>query len=155
MLSGPADVIAPVNPDAPSTKSGSAPDPPVKDVAVAVVETAFTVIAGDPLSTTSSNVPDGLENCSPVAPSAALSCVTTDAGPPEKSTPTTVSFGFAVAAFDNGSADGASTPTMVILWGTLVPSLKETWLVFPLESPPTPAWNPPATTVPAVVVSES
>src|SRR6202142_42608 len=123
MLSGPADVIAPVNADAPSTKSGSAPDPPVNDVAVAVVETAFTVIAGDPLSTTSSNDPDGLENCNPVAPSAVLSCVATDAGPPEKSTPMTVSFGSAVAAFDSGNADGSSTRTIVMLCWTLDPSV--------------------------------
>src|SRR5664279_3387 len=123
MLSGPADVIAPVNADAPSTKSGSAPDPPVKDVAVAVVETAFTVIAGDPLSTTSSVAPDGLENCSPVAPSAVLSAVATAAAPPVKSTPITVSFGSDVAIFDNGSADGSSTRTIVTLCWTLDPSV--------------------------------
>ena len=62
--------MAPVNAVEPSTKSGSAPEPPVSDVAVVVVEAAFTVTVPGPLSRTSRSVPEELENCSPVDPSA-------------------------------------------------------------------------------------
>ncbi len=54
-------------------------------------------------------VPDGFDAVMPVEPSAALICEITEAMPPEKSTPTTLSLGLAVAVFDKGSADGSST----------------------------------------------
>ena len=86
-------------------------------VAVAVVATELTVIVPGPLSSTRNVVPDGLANCRPVAPSAVLSCVATEAMPPEKSMPTTVSLGSVVAAFDSGSTLGSSTRTMLtVCW---------------------------------------
>ena len=56
----------------------------------------------------------------PVAPSAALIWPTTEARPPEKSMPKTLSFGSRVALFDSGSADGSSTRIRVIVRGVLV-----------------------------------
>src|SRR6516165_6039432 len=71
-LSTPAPVIAPVNGAPPSRKSGSA-GPPVSEVAVVVVDTLLTAIVLAALLSTRSVVPAGLENCSPVAPRAAVS----------------------------------------------------------------------------------
>ena len=56
----------------------------------------------------------------PVPVSAALICVMTDAMPPEKSMPNTVSFGVGVAVLDSGSAAGSSTRTRVMVCGVLV-----------------------------------
>ena len=55
-------------------KSGSAAEPGVKDVAVVVVDTEFTVTGEFVAFRISSVDPDGLENCRPAEPSAVLSC---------------------------------------------------------------------------------
>ena len=89
-------------------------------VAVCVAERALTsVVLAPPSSSTRSVVPDGLENCS-LPPNSALSWLTTEASPPEKSTPTTLSFGSAVALSSSGSAAGSSTRTMLTLCCVLV-----------------------------------
>ena len=81
----------------PSMNSGNSALPPASGVAVCVAEKAFTLtVLAAPSSSTRRVVPDGLETCRPAGPSAALSWVTTEASPPEKSTPITLSFGFGV-----------------------------------------------------------
>src|ERR1700730_16672061 len=106
VLSKPVPVIAPVNGGAPSRHSGKA-GPPVSEVAVVVVDTLLTVIVLATSLSTRSVVPAGLENCSPVAPRAAVSWATTDAGPPVKLTPMTVTVGSGCTEFGNGRAVGS------------------------------------------------
>src|SRR5262245_9076328 len=114
----PPEVISPVNGAVASVNSGSCGLPLVSEVMVAVADSASTVVARPPLRTCSSD-PDGLENCKPVEPSAAVSRAATAAAPPTKLTPTTLSFGSAVSEFGSGSAAGSSTRTTVILCWTL------------------------------------
>ena len=56
----------------------------------------------------------------PVPVSAVLICVITDAMPPEKSMPNTVSFAVAVAVLGNGRALGSSTRTSVMVCAVVV-----------------------------------
>src|SRR5580704_3288052 len=108
----PNEVIAPLMGTSPSVNSGSCVLPAASAVAVVVADTELTVELSELELTTCSTEPDGLENCR-FDPSAALSCVTTEAMPAAKFTPITWSFGLDVALFGNGSAAGSSTRTMV------------------------------------------
>src|SRR5580658_1014897 len=89
----PAEVSAPVIGVEPSRNNGSCALPLVSDVTVEVSDSALTTLVVLEALTTCSTVPEGFENCR-LVPNAALSCVTTDAMPPEKLTPTIWLLGF-------------------------------------------------------------
>src|SRR5690242_8839253 len=88
----PFAVMAPVKGALPSVNSGNCALPLASAVTVAVAAAEFTVVPG-PALRTCKMVPDGLENCRPWPPSAALSWLNTAPMPPEKFTPITVAFG--------------------------------------------------------------
>src|SRR5262245_33256777 len=98
----PLALISPVNGAEPSVNSGNCGLPLVNDVMVAVADSVLTVVARPPLRTCSKD-PDGLENCRPVEPSAAVRRAATAAAPPAKLMPTTRSAGSAVSESDNGN----------------------------------------------------
>ena len=72
-----------------------------------MTEAALTVAVLAPLSVTLRVEPDGLENCRLLVPSAAFSCETIEAMPPEKLIPISCS-DCAPGAFCSGSAVGSS-----------------------------------------------
>ena len=80
----------------------------LNDVVVIVVEAELTAMPLAELAATCNVLPDGLENCRPVWPSAALSCDTTELMPPEKLIPTTCG----LVPVGSGSAVGSLTLTI-------------------------------------------
>jgi hypothetical protein len=76
----------------PSRNIGSCALPAVSQVAVVVADSELTTLLLPPRLSTCNTVPEGLENCR-LVPSAALSWLTTELMPPEKSTPMVLSLG--------------------------------------------------------------
>src|ERR1051326_5722717 len=101
--------MAPVKAVEPSVNSGSCGLPLASVVTVAVAAAELTVVP-EPALSTCSTVPDGLENCRPWPPRAALSWLTTELMPAEKLTPITAAFGSPDDG--NGSAPGSSIRTI-------------------------------------------
>src|ERR1700730_13720179 len=120
--------MAPVKGAFPSVNRGNCGLPLASVVTVAVAAAEVTVVPG-PALRTCRTVPDGLENCRPWLPSAALSWLTTAPMPPEKFTPITVAFGLDDGG--SGSAPGSSTRTIVTLCGAFVASVNATVMVLP------------------------
>src|SRR5450756_934690 len=117
----PPPVTTPVYREVPSVNNGSCAVPFASDEAVVVTEAALTVAALLGSLVTCNVEPDGFENCRWLPPSAAFNCETTDAIPPEKSTP--ICFGLALGAFCSGSAAGSVTLTIEVCCWVLVLSL--------------------------------
>src|SRR4030095_13542848 len=115
----PFRVIEPVYSKFPSVNTGSGTLPLASDGTVVVTEAALTVAVPVPLSSTRSVDPAGLENCRLAAPKGLFNCETMDTIPPEKLRPITCLFGPG-PAFDNGSAAGSSTRTIVTWCRVLV-----------------------------------
>src|SRR5579859_1596019 len=114
----PVAEITPVIGLPPSVNSGTCALPLANVLAVAVADSALTVVAP---TLSACKVPPALENCSD-EPNAALSCDTTALRPPEKSMPMVWLFGLA-CEFCSGSEPPGPSDTIVMVCAVLPASV--------------------------------
>src|SRR3954453_21116231 len=112
MVCAPLVVMALLNGFHPSVNRATDGLPLASVVAVCVTERASSVLVAPPLSSTSSLVPDGLENVSSPA-NCAFNRATPEASPAEKSAPNTSSFGSAVAPSSSARTELQATRTLL------------------------------------------